>query len=229
MTRASGDQPPLGAADFAALFRPLATLPGPILAAVSGGPDSTALLHGLAAWSRAEPGRPPLVAATVDHGLRAAARDEAEAVGAAAAALGVPHHILTWTRPDGGAVSQARARAARYRLLGELAGSLGCAALATAHTLDDQAETVLLRMAAGSGLAGLAAMRPITGRGAVRLHRPLLAVPKARLVATCRAQGWFFATDPSNADPRHARPRWRALMPGLAAEGLDARRLARLA
>src|SRR5262249_19849708 len=104
----------------------------------------------------------------------------------------------------------------------------------TAHTLDDQAETVLFRLTRGSGVAGLAGMSrtdavPVPeGRG-LQLIRPLLLVPKARLIATLEAAKVPFAVDPTNADPRFARPRLRALMPVLAAEGLTAARLSRLA
>ncbi|WP_375459994.1 tRNA lysidine(34) synthetase TilS [uncultured Enterovirga sp.] len=202
---------------------------GPILAAISGGPDSTALLHGLAAWSRQTSARPPVVAATVDHGLRVEGRAEAEAVASDAASLGLEHRILAWTGARRHPVSQDAARRARYRLLGECAAAVGAAALVTAHTLDDQAETLLIRMAAGSGLSGLGGMRAVTYRGGLAHHRPLLAIPKARLVATCRAGGWRFTDDASNHEARFARTRWRALVPELASEGLDAERLSRLA
>jgi tRNA(Ile)-lysidine synthase len=110
----------------------------------------------------------------------------------------------------------------------------------TAHTLDDQAETVLLRLARGSGPTGLAAMArsvrlhvpsgsQAARQGEMQLLRPLLEIPKARLVATLTAEGIAFAEDPSNADPRFTRARLRALMPALAGEGLNAVRLARLA
>lgn len=229
MRRIRDPASPLGPAEFAAAFGPLAGLKRPILAAVSGGPDSTALLHGLAAWSRERGGDPAVLAATVDHGLRAEARAEAEAVAADARSLGFVHRLLVWTRVGTAPVSQEAARRARYGLLGELAREIGAAALVTAHTLDDQAETVLIRMAAGSGLSGLGGMRAVRATGCFAHHRPFLAIPKARLVATCRHEGWRFADDPSNRDPRFARPRWRALAPALAAEGLDAERLSRLA
>jgi tRNA(Ile)-lysidine synthase len=99
----------------------------------------------------------------------------------------------------------------------------------TAHTRDDQAETVLIRMSRGSGLTGLAAMSRFAlmpGDGQIRLVRPLLDIPKSRLVATLRAAKIAFADDPSNRDPRFARVRLRGLMPELAREGIDARRLA---
>jgi tRNA(Ile)-lysidine synthase len=106
---------------------------------------------------------------------------------------------------------------------------MGASTLMTAHTLDDQAETVLMRMAAGSGVAGLAGIRTSARWGGLTLARPLLTVPKVRLVATCRAHGLSPTNDPSNTDPRFARARWRKLAPLLAREGLDATRLASLA
>jgi tRNA(Ile)-lysidine synthase len=104
----------------------------------------------------------------------------------------------------------------------------------TAHTRDDQAETVLFRMMRGSGIAGLAGMRggarvPGSERDGIELFRPLLDIPKSRLIATLKASGIRYAEDPSNSDPRFARPRLRELLPMLAAEGLTAERLARLA
>lgn len=201
---------------------------GAILAAVSGGPDSTVLMHALASWRERTRGAVRIEVATVDHGLRADSRSEAEAVAAAAGRLGLPHHLLVWSGRRPGPVSQAAARAARHRLLAALARRIGVSDLVSAHTLDDQAETILMRMASGSGLGGLAGMRRVARRAGIRHVRPFLGIPKTALVETCRIHGWSFATDPSNADPRFARPRWRALMPDLAAEGLDARRLATL-
>jgi tRNA(Ile)-lysidine synthase len=120
----------------------------------------------------------------------------------------------------------------RYRLLAEAARRAGASAIVTAHTLDDQAETVLFRLARGSGLTGLAGMRrsgPVPGADKLTLIRPLLGVAKSRLVATLRAENIPFAEDPSNRDPRFTRPRLRALMPKLAEEGLDTQRLALVA
>lgn len=227
MSRAPPDnEAPLDAAAFERLFADLAG-PDLVLAAVSGGPDSTALMHALARWSDA-PGRPSIAVATVDHGLRAASREEAKAVGATARKLGLDHHLLTWSaRPA--RVSQDAARRARYRLLDGCAARIGAGRLVTAHTLDDQAETILMRAAAGSGLSGLGGMRPVVARNGLRHVRPFLPIPKARLVATCRAEGWPYIDDPSNADPLYARARWRGLMPDLAAQGLDSARLSRLA
>ena len=99
----------------------------------------------------------------------------------------------------------------------------------TAHTQDDQAETLLMRMARGSGIAGLAAMAQQSRREGVMLARPLLEIPKARLVATLKKANIGFADDPTNRDANFTRPRLRAIMPALAAEGFDARNLTRLA
>jgi len=100
----------------------------------------------------------------------------------------------------------------------------------TAHTLDDQAETVLMRLVHGTGVGGLAGMRPALMRDGVILARPLLAISKRRLLATCEAEGWPYLTDPSNADARFARARLRErVMPRLAEEGLTAERLSALA
>lgn len=200
-----------------------------ILIAISGGPDSTALMHLAARWRDRAPGGPRLFAATVDHGLRAASAGEAEEVARLAGALKLPHRTLPWQgdKPDHGL--QEAAREARYGLLAAEARRVGASALALAHTRDDQAETVLFRMARGSGLAGLAGMSAETTRGGLVLLRPFLDLPKARLLATLDAAGLAYANDPSNFDARFARPRLRALAPALAREGLDARSLSRLA
>lgn len=218
---------PVSPEEAAALFAELAGEQR-LLVAVSGGPDSIALLALLSEWAR-QSGRPSLHAATVDHGLRDGSLAEAEAVAELCVRLAVPHDILHWLGPKPAAGIQKQAREARYDLLAAHALKLGGATLVTAHTLDDQAETMLMRMARGSGLAGLAGMRPRVRKGQVVLARPLLSLPKSRLVATAKARSLAFVSDPSNADPRFGRARWRALMPALAEEGLDAGRLAALA
>lgn len=227
---ATAGQSPLTAEEGLALFR--AALGKDecrgLLLAVSGGPDSMALL-GLAGAARAF--LPPLAVATIDHNLRPGSHAEAEAVGRFARELGIPHQIIRWTdRPKkAGPVSQEEAREGRYALLLSHARAIEASHLATAHTLDDQAETVMIRLSAGSGTAGLGGMRPNVRRGALVLVRPFLDVPKARLVATCDRHGWNFSDDPSNADPRFKRVRMRALMPLLAGEGLTPARLSMLA
>ena len=221
------------ATEAKSLFSDLDHLPALVLA-VSGGPDSTALLVLAARWRNALETKPKLIAVTVDHGLREESKREAASVGRLARKLKVPHRTLRWTgkKPKTG-LPQA-ARQARYRLLAEAARNVGASHILTAHTLDDQAETVLIRLLRGSGVTGLAAMArmtnlPASGESEIKLVRPLLDIPKARLIATLRAAKIAYADDPSNRDPRFTRARLRALMPQLAQEGLDARRLALLA
>ncbi len=198
----------------------------PIVLAVSGGPDSMAMMH-LAASAGVTAAM--LHVATVDHGLRDEARAEAEAVVEQARLLGLPAHVLAWTGPKPASRIQAAAREARYRLLFAEAGRLGAGCVMSAHTLDDQAETVLQRLVHGSGLRGLGAIRPERRIGEVALVRPLLDVPKAVLLELCRAQGWPYFSDPSNQDIRYGRVRVRAIMRALAGEGLTADRLATVA
>ena len=167
-------------------------------------------------------------------GLRRASAGEARAVKRLARRLGVPHRTVRWEGKKPASGLQEAARAARYRLLAAAARSAKAGAVVTAHTLDDQAETVLLRMSRGSGLGGLSAMArssplPANGTREIMLVRPLLEIPKARLVATLARAKIEFADDASNRDPRFTRARLRELMPALAREGLDARRLSRLA
>jgi tRNA(Ile)-lysidine synthase len=216
-----------------ALFSGLENSRGLILA-VSGGPDSTALLLLAARWAKGLKRAPKLVAVTINHGLRAEAAREALAVKRLARRLRVTHRILHWRgkKPETGL--QEAARAARYRLLAQAAADAGYAHILTGHTLDDQAETVLFRLARGSGLVGLAGMAnasplPIGADRIGFLLRPLLRIPKARLLATLRAAGIVYSEDPSNRDPRFTRARLRQLMPPLAQEGLSARGLSRFA
>ena len=198
-------------------------LPGMKLGlAVSGGPDSLALL--LLAHA-ARPGS--IEAATVDHGLRAGSAGEAEAVARLCERLGVPHRTLAVTVADGNL--QDEARKARYTALGTWAQERGIYALATAHHADDQAETVLMRLNRASGLAGLAGIRsvghwPLTG---LILLRPLLGWRKAELAAIVERAGLAAAQDPSNTDPRFDRARVRAALSE--ADWLDPSAIARSA
>lgn len=223
----------VGDEELSALFRGLEDLPGFVIA-VSGGPDSTALLLLAARWAKRLKKSPRLLAVTVDHGLRAEAKAEAASVKRLARQFNVPHRTLRWRGSKPATGLQEAARTARYGLLAQTAVRAGLAHVLTAHTLDDQAETVLFRLARGSGLAGLAGMAPVSllpgGHGdRIFLVRPLLAVPKSRLIATLRAARIAFSEDPSNSDPRFTRARLRALLPALASEGLDAHGLSRLA
>ena len=217
---------PLTAAQIDALFQPLLDTKT-LLIAVSGGPDSTALLVMAAEWAARRGAR--IAAATVDHRLRPASAAEAEAVATLSAKLGVPHKTLAWTDAKPSTRVQERAREARYRLLIGHAHAIGADAIATAHHADDQAETVLFRLMRGSGVAGLSGMEAMSRRDRVTIARPLLGVAKRDLVAFCRSRGLAFADDPSNANPRFARPRLRALLDRLGEEGLNAEGLVRLA
>ncbi len=211
--------------DYAALMAPFGLGPrAPLAVAVSGGPDSMALLV-LAAREAEASGR-EVTALTVDHRLRPEAAGEARAVAVWAQALGVRHEVLAWDGHKPASDIQAAARRARYALMGAWCAANGIGELLVAHTQDDQAETLLMRLGRGSGVDGLAAMGPESFREGVRLLRPLLTVPRARLIATLEAAGQAHVVDPSNEDTRHARVRMRALMPALADEGLTAPRLA---
>jgi tRNA(Ile)-lysidine synthase len=237
---------PLSAADANDLFSDIASVPAIVLA-VSGGPDSTALLWLAAQWGKARKRGPRLLAVTVDHGLRKEAAAEARQVARLSKKLGVPHRTLRWTGTKPKSGLQEKARAMRYRLLAEAAKKAGASHILTAHTLDDQAETVLMRLLRGSGPAGLAAMartsslpgllasllpsgeRSTARQTHITLFRPFLDIQKARLIATLRKADIPFAEDPSNRDPRFTRVRVRNLMPALAKEGLDVKRLVSLA
>ena len=227
-------------AEAAALLADLADCKALVLA-VSGGPDSTALLVLAARWRAGLSAGPDLLAVTVDHGLRPEARREAADVKRLAASLGVSHRTMRWigAKPKTGV--QEAARQARYRLLAAAAAKTKARHILTAHTRDDQAETVLFRLARGSGLAGLAAMARISPlprfsspssareENPIALVRPFLDIPKSRLIATLHDAEIPFVEDPSNSDPRFARVRLRAVMPALAAEGMTSARLAQLA
>jgi tRNA(Ile)-lysidine synthase len=210
------------------LFADWKTAPAIVLA-VSGGPDSIALMWLAARWRRTLRRGPRLIAVTVDHGLRPEAAREARDVKRLAKHLDLPHRTLRWSGAKPKTGVPAAAREARYRLLAEVARAGGATHILTAHTRDDQAETLLMRMLRGSGIAGLAAMARQSERDGVWLARPLLDVPKSQLIATLNKAKIAFADDPTNRDTNFTRPRLRALMPVLAEEGGDARNLARLA
>lgn len=195
---------PLPAAEPVARFRrdveALAPRPESLALAVSGGPDSLALL--LLA-NAAFPGA--IEAATVDHGLRRASAVEALHVEDICRRLGCPHSMLDVRVPDGPAGLQAEARRARYAALTGWAEARGIATLATAHHADDQAETLLMRLQRGSGVAGLSGIRPARPEGALVLIRPLLGWTKSELVHLVATAGIEAVEDPSNHDPRFDR------------------------
>jgi tRNA(Ile)-lysidine synthase len=203
-----------------------------VVLAVSGGPDSMALLVLAAEWCARRGNAIPLVSvATVDHGLRAESAAEAEFVAREAQRLGLPHAILPWSgeKPTTGIADAARN--ARYRLLDAHAQSFGASrvAVVTGHHLDDQAETFAMRLARGAGVDGLAGMRAerrLLDGSTVMLVRPLLAFPKSRLVATLSARGVTGVDDPSNTDARYERARVRQSLTALDAAGITATALA---
>ncbi|MCA3256105.1 tRNA lysidine(34) synthetase TilS [Bradyrhizobium sp.] len=214
-------------ADAVDLARRVAALPGrpagdngPVALAVSGGADSLALLllahRDLGARTRA---------LTVDHGLRPESAAEAAQVAAVCAALRVPHVTLVWEGPKPDANRQAAARAARYRLMGDWCAANGVGVLITAHHADDQAETLLMRLARGSGGPGLAGIREVNKvNSEVTLFRPLLGVSRKSLKMLVESAGLTPIDDPSNADPAYDRTHARALL--AATPSLDPVRLA---
>ncbi len=222
------DNSPISAQEAKRLFADWRGVPAIVLA-VSGGPDSIALMWLAARWRRALARGPRLIAVTVDHGLRSEAAAEAREVKRLARSLDLPHRTLRWTGPKPRTGLPAAARAARYRLLAQAARASGATHILTAHTRDDQAETLLMRMLRGSGIAGLAAMPRESERDGLLLARPFLDVSKSQLIATLEKAKVAFADDPTNRDTSFTRPRLRNLMPVLAAEGGDTRNLVRLA
>jgi tRNA(Ile)-lysidine synthase len=209
-------------ADLDALIEPGT----PFGIAVSGGPDSLALL--LLAFS-ARPGE--IAAATVDHGLRPESRDEAEAVADICEQLGVPHAVLAveWDIPSGSAI-QEKARQVRYGVIAAWMKECGLSTLTTAHHIDDQAETLVMRLNRGAGVRGLSGMRPLASvpdHPDLRLARPLLGWRHAELAAVCAAAGVAPFADPSNEDDRHERVRIRRALSQ--ADWLDAEAVARSA
>lgn len=204
--------------DFAAL----AGEPERIGIGVSGGADSLALL--LLA-NAAFPGC--VRAATVDHALRAESALEAKQVALISDSLGVPHRTLEVEVAAGGEGVQGEARRARYAALVEWAREEGIAAVATAHHVDDQAETILMRLRRGAGTSGLSGIRPAWMANGIRILRPLLRWSRAELAEIVRGAGLEPIQDPSNEDPRFDRVRIRGFL--AANPDWDPRRIARSA
>lgn len=201
--------------------------PRPIGVAVSGGSDSLGLLAMLHA--AAAPGR--LVALTVDHGLRPGSADEAAAVAGFCRARDIAHETLSWDGPKPASGIQAAARAARLALLADAARRRGLSAVATAHTADDQSETIAMRArrSADPGGPGLAGIPPATLVGGdVWFVRPLLATTRAEIRAWLRKEGLGWMDDPSNEDERFERVRLRKAGTGISANpAIVAERVAR--
>jgi tRNA(Ile)-lysidine synthase len=203
----------VGAAEFERCLRPLLTegKPDAIAVAVSGGADSMALALLAAGWAGKQ--RIALLPLIVDHRLRPDSTKEARHVAGLLRKAGLTPKILSWdakTKPT--ANRQALAREARYALLAEACARQGIRHLLLAHHRDDQAETLLLRALRGSGVDGLAAMQPRSERDGLILLRPLLDIPKARLVATLQKRKQAWVEDPSNANASFQRVRVRAAL-----------------
>jgi len=204
--------------------------PWPAAIAVSAGGDSVALMFLLADWAAREVRSAPIVL-TVDHGLRPDSHKDAEHVRKLARSAGLEAHVLVWKGAKPSADIEAEARAARYRLMGAWCAEKGAAALYLAHTMEDQAETFLLRLSRGSGLDGLSGMRsvaplPLAEFSGVKLARPLLGIRRDELRTFLKNRGETWREDPMNADPRFARSRLRAEWPALEKLGLTIPRVA---
>lgn len=213
---------PLDAAEAAALFAPFVRTGETVGLAVSGGPDSTALaLCAKTAGLRA-------VVFIVEHGLRPESPVEAETVRNRMAKLGFEAEILRWTHGAVESRVHVEARKARYGLLIGACRKRGIRALFFAHHRGDQAETILMRLAKGSGIDGLAGMAAAREQDGVLIARPFLDLPKARLIATCEAAGAEYVRDPSNESASYARGRLRAAAEVLEKEGLSEDRLIEL-
>jgi tRNA(Ile)-lysidine synthase len=183
-----------------------------------------------ARWAKAQVSPPRISVLTVDHGYRSNSAKEARQVSEWAAALGLPCHVLAGPGGKPSSGLQEKARALRYGLLWRWCKGNAASALVTAHTLDDQAETLLMRLARGSGVSGLGAIPAhAVGPEGLAIERPLLGVPRSRLRATLLAAGHGWIEDPSNEDPQFERVRLRKAMPLLAELGLTSQALARSA
>ncbi len=196
---------PVAAAEFAAWldrFPPFEQSPR-LAVAVSGGSDSLALALLADDWARARGGS--AIALTVDHGLRSSSAAEAATVGEWLRPRGIAHDVLTWQGPKPKTAVQATARDARRDLLVAFCRKQRILHLLLGHQQDDQAETLMLRLAADSGRDGLAAMAAVVETPGLRILRPLLDIPRARLAATLVARGQHWVSDLSNLDPRFAR------------------------
>ncbi|WP_417678409.1 tRNA lysidine(34) synthetase TilS [Roseibium sp.] len=220
------DVPVLTQDEVKQLFDPL-TGTDALALGVSGGPDSLALLYLFNDWRLQTGWTGRVLVLTVDHRLRDESALEARAVSRHCEQLGLDHRILVWEGEKPVSNIQSKARDARYRLMAQemRAASIDC--LLLAHHRDDQVETFLDRLTRGSGVYGLGAMAPDQPNGphGLRLMRPLLGLPKARLIGELAARNISWADDPSNRNPDYKRVRLRTMAGLLADEGLDSDRL----
>lgn len=190
---------------------------------VSGGGDSMALLHLL---HRAAGQGVRLEAVTIDHGLRAEARAEAEMVAAFCAARGIAHQISLWQRAGAGGNLMDEARRARYAMAVDWAQARGISHIAVGHTADDQAEGVLIGLSRRAGIDGLSGMRKAWTQQGLRFSRPLLTIPRADLRDYLTRHGIAWVDDPSNDDTHYTRVKARRALAALAPLGITAATLA---
>nr|WP_272492195.1 tRNA lysidine(34) synthetase TilS [Octadecabacter algicola] len=193
--------------------------PDKVAIAVSGGGDSMALLHLYMRWSNQT--GVPVIAATVDHGLRAEAADEAAFVGAFCADHQIPHSILKWDGTKAVGNVQAAARDARYQLLSDWAWENGAEAIALGHTANDVAETFLMRLGRKAGLDGLAAMPPVFSLHRSQFVRPLWQQSREELRNYLQRHDVPWIDDPSNEDLTQTRPKARKILTALEPLGID--------
>jgi len=215
--------------EIADLFAPLMTLPS-LAVAVSGGPDSMALMVMLMAWrSIVGENAPEISVLSVDHGLRPESADEVAFVARMAREYGLNHQAFSWdgSKSEGNISSQSRT--ARYELMCDWCEQHQISHLLVAHTLDDQAETVLLRLARGSGVDGLSAMATSRTWNTTLIYRPLLGVKRSRLLELLEEVNCAYVSDPSNHDLKYDRVRFRQAMEILEPLGITAQGLAETA
>jgi tRNA(Ile)-lysidine synthase len=207
---------PIDAATFSRLIeRFVPPLAPKIAVAVSGGPDSMALAFCLKRWTQRD-----VIALIVDHCLRAESECEAALVKTRLEHLGLHAEILKWDHTPVTGRLHEKARTARYRLLTDACRQHGVTDLLFAHHREDQAETILMRLAKGSGIDGLSGIASQRQHDTIRILRPFLTVSKRSLIATCTEANIATVTDPSNSSDKFARGRLRTIMPLLANEGM---------
>lgn len=214
--------PSFGDDELADLFEPLKALRS-LAVAVSGGVDSMALMLMLVAWRELiGENAPELSVLSVDHGLRREAAEEVEFVARISRQYGLAHKAFRWSGANSDGNIQANARNARYDLMCERCAQQQISHLLVAHTLDDQAETVLLRLARGSGVDGLAAMATSRTWNTTVIYRPLLSVERARLLRLVEDVKCPYVSDPSNHDLKYDRVRFRQALALLEPLGVGA-------
>lgn len=195
---------------------------------VSGGADSLALMLLVADWSEKQNISPEITIYCVNHGLRKGASAECELVVREAKKLGLEAYVLHWQGEKSKSALQENARNARYRLIGQAMKQNGAQILLTAHHSFDQMETILMRMANGSGMSGMVGMAKLSQIQGVEIYRPLLQISPDDLAKIVKQANITPVFDPSNIDENYERVRWRKILPILFNLGLDASRFEKL-